>query len=670
MVRHLRLILSLVLLLFLFTDSCYAQTGTMATVSQLDDSGFPTIRFFLDIHDDTGGFFHNITADQVTILEDGQSLPAINIHETKPGLQLVVAINPGPSLAIRNSQAVSRFDLISRHLAEWAKSRIGSDIDDLSLVINNGPVISHVKDPRQWLQTLETAQVDFRDAVPNLDGLSRAITIANDATPRAGMERAILLITPAIEAQQIEPLDNLLAQIQQQNISVHIWFVASTGGFQTASVKKLTELANQTNGSFFAFSGDETLPDPESIFEELRFIYSIDYKSSISTGGAHQISAQIQTGDQTIVSNPLEINIDLQPTLPAFISPPIRIIRQPEKAGETTSPKSNDQTLWEPANQDVEVVFDFPDGRKRDIISSALLVNGEVVAENSQPPFEFFNWDISQISSGGTFVLQVQATDEFNITGKSVEIPVIIGVEQIAQDPWGVIRKNTPMLITIAVFISGAILLLVLILGGQLRPRPVRLSQRRRKRQDPLTQPVSIESDLSRHNMPAWADRFQRIQPGQTKKALAYLYPLFEDTQFLDSVPLVLNSEEVLIGSSPDYANLVLKDGSIEKIHAKLVRKADGSFRINDEGSIAGTWINYSPVSQFGANLEHGDLVHIGRLGFRFTIRQPKLVRRPVVTTLPPQAPTHPNTKVKNNPSIPKANDSEIAEGSENNDPS
>ena len=54
-----------------------------------------------------------------------------------------------------------------------------------------------------------------------------------------------------------------------------------------------------------------------------------------------------------------------------------------------------------------------------------------------------------------------------------------------------------------------------------------------------------------------------------------------------------------------------------------------------DEGSIAGTWINYTPVSRNGADLEHGDIIHIGRTGFRFTIRQPKTVRRPVITLLP-----------------------------------
>jgi pSer/pThr/pTyr-binding forkhead associated (FHA) protein len=35
-----------------------------------------------------------------------------------------------------------------------------------------------------------------------------------------------------------------------------------------------------------------------------------------------------------------------------------------------------------------------------------------------------------------------------------------------------------------------------------------------------------------------------------------------------------------------------------------------------------GTWVNYTPVSQEGVNVEDGDLIHIGRVGFRFRVRQ------------------------------------------------
>ena len=534
MTIRLRLLLSFAFLCLLIPTQGLAQTEIKATLSQPDPSGFPSIGLFLDIHDASRKFVHDLSPNQVDIIEDGAVVPVKKLVEIKPGLQFVVALNPGPSFAIQNSQAVSRYDTISQNLASWAKSRTGSDLDDLSLIINNGPEISHVKDYQQWLQTLESAQIDARNAIPNLDSLFRAVTIANDATIRPGMERAILFITPPIESKEIAPLDNLIAQVQQQNISIHIWLISSAGGFQTAGVQRLEELSEITGGTFFAFSGEETIPDPETFLKGLRSIYQVSYDSSILSGGVHQISAQIELENGLTETNTLEIEIDLQPPQPTFISPPIRILRKYAEVEQTGNESADTESQFQPTEQSIQVVFDFPDGRKRPILSSSLWVNGVVVAENSQPPLDFFTWDMREINSAGTYSLQVQVIDSFGLTGKSVEIPVFVGIEQKDQDPWRVIRENTSTLISLAVIVSGAILLLVLILGGQLRPRAIRVSQLRRKKSDPVTQPVSMDDDLTKRNIPGWVNRLQWTQHQEPNKAFAYLYPLAENAQVVE----------------------------------------------------------------------------------------------------------------------------------------
>ena len=466
------------------------------------------------------------------------------------------------------------------------------------------------------------------------------VAIANDPTPRPGMERAILFITPPVESQQIAPLDNLIAQVQQQDVVIHIWLISSAGGFQTVGVKRLTELANQTGGDLFAFSGEEVLPDPETFLQELRPIYQVAYQSSITNGGVHQLSAQVETENGIIETPILDFEINLQSPQPAFVSPPTRIIRQP--AAEEDEPKSTPPNPLEPAQQTIQVVFDFPDGRKRPILSTSLWVDGVVAAENTTPPFDTFVWDLSEITSDGTHTLQVQVTDSFQMTGSSVEIPVLVSIKQKTQNPWAVVQKNTPILIVLAVVISGAILLLVLILGGQLRPRALRISQMRRRKSDPVTQPVAILDDLAERNVPNWVNRLQRSSRNPSQKALAYLYRLSDGAQAVDTAPFPITTDEISIGSSANQANLVLEDASVEKLHARLIRNNEGSFRILDEGSIAGTWINYSPVSREGAKLEHGDIIHIGRVGFRFTLRQPQTIRRPVITPLATPIPDEP----------------------------
>jgi pSer/pThr/pTyr-binding forkhead associated (FHA) protein len=58
-----------------------------------------------------------------------------------------------------------------------------------------------------------------------------------------------------------------------------------------------------------------------------------------------------------------------------------------------------------------------------------------------------------------------------------------------------------------------------------------------------------------------------------------------------------------------------------------------GEYWIYDHGSLAGTWVNYVPVSSEGTRLRHGDLIHVGFVTLRFETAhpapQPAAVTRP-----------------------------------------
>lgn len=96
--------------------------------------------------------------------------------------------------------------------------------------------------------------------------------------------------------------------------------------------------------------------------------------------------------------------------------------------------------------------------------------------------------------------------------------------------------------------------------------------------------------------------------------------------------PISITTDEITFGADPQRATLVLADPSVEALHARMLRGEGGAFSLIDEGSVAGTWINYLPVSEPGTILEQGDLIHLGRVCFRFTKREPQRVRKPIVT--------------------------------------
>jgi len=128
--------------------------------------------------------------------------------------------------------------------------------------------------------------------------------------------------------------------------------------------------------------------------------------------------------------------------------------------------------------------------------------------------------------------------------------------------------------------------------------------------------PIINKTRSATHPPLPWQD--QRPPP-----ALAYLIRLIETPGAAetseDSKPFAIVNKELIIGSNPKAVNLALSDPSVDKRHARLTRREDGTFWITDLGSTAGTWVNYAPISPEGARLVSGDLLHVGRVGFRFT---------------------------------------------------
>jgi hypothetical protein len=204
------------------------QSNAGAFVSAPNVQNFPRIQAYLKVHDAQGAFIHGLAPEQVTVLEDSAERPATRLEETRPGVQVVIAVNPGPSFAIRNAKAVSRYDLVKDALRAWANSRAGSNIDDLSLLITSGPAASHTADPLQWISSLNSEQVDARTAAPSLDTLFRAVSLASDPAPRDGMSRAVIFVTPPPEGQLDQSLENLAAQAREQHIVIYVWLVASS----------------------------------------------------------------------------------------------------------------------------------------------------------------------------------------------------------------------------------------------------------------------------------------------------------------------------------------------------------------------------------------------------------------------------------------------------------
>jgi hypothetical protein len=609
-----------------------AQSSASASLSSPIMRDFPRIEAYLQVKDESGHFVTNLDASQLTAIEDNQPLPVNELWLERPGAQFVVALNPGPSFALRNSQGSSRSSFIQRALVAWAVNRRGSDIDDLSLLTTNGAETSHVSEPLAWSKAITLEEIDARQAVPSMDTLFRAVEIAADPSPRTGMGRAVLFITTPLEDQNEVTIQNLIARAKSQGVSISIWMVPVPGAYYPNAEKQFQEITSQTGGQLFTYTDEQPGLEVEGLLEPFRPVYRFAYQSQIRASGSHQLAVDVQAPTVAATTPPVNFELNIEPPAPAFVSPPLEVLRLPptDEAGKPIEDSpAND---YQPDDQEIEVLVTFPDERPRDVVRTSLYVDGQLVQENRLPPFERFNWDLSAYDVTASHMLRVEAEDELGMVGSSIERLVQVTVEQPVFSPWSWVFRNAPTLSILGVVVAGAVLLLVLLLGGRLRPRQPGTMSAARRRSDPVTQPVPVKTEAPSQRVSGWANRLHWPQRNIPPQAYAFLSRITEVEPEAIATPMPITSGEITLGSDPNLATMVLNDPSVEGLHARLLRKEDGSFRLIDEGSIAGTWINYTPISREGAPLEHGDLIHIGRVGFRFTTRQPTQVRKAVAT--------------------------------------
>jgi hypothetical protein len=196
----------------------------------------------------------------------------------------------------------------------------------------------------------------------------------------------------------------------------------------------------------------------------------------------------------------------------------------------------------------------------------------------------------------------------------------------------GGLLRRWPILAGLAVLLAGAGIWLALILTGRIHPhRLALLGLRRLPRRSQPAQPAT-RSEPTRPRLPSWVNRLQWPQRRLNPKAEAFLSFLPDSGEKLSAVPVSITASEITFGLDTSLASFVLDDPSVEGLHARLVRQDDGSFLLVDQGSVAGTWVNFAEVPAEGQVLQHGDVIHFGRVGFRFTLRAPQNLPKPVAS--------------------------------------
>jgi hypothetical protein len=385
---------------------------------------------------------------------------------------------------------------------------------------------------------------------------------------------------------------------------VDVWIVASQAFSSTSGATALKDLAIQTGGQYSYFSGTETLPSPDTYLAPLRHAYKLQYTSAILTSGNHTLKVQVTLSGEAVTSSDLAFALDIQPPNPMLVAPPQQIVRTAPDA-RTIAVSS-----FIPTQQTINIIIEFPDKRTRPLVRTVLYVDGAIASVNTSAPFDQFTWDLKGYTTSGNHILTVEAVDSLGLSKVTLGVPVLVTIvrPKFGLLPW--LSRNSQWVALGAIFFAGGGL--VLILSRSRRRNRRKTPSGRRANLDPLTQPVHPERRKSGLHL---------VRKAPPKQSEAYLVRLKDDGQAITAPPIPISTAEVIFGSDPIQVTYILDDPSVSPLHARLKEK-DGQFFLSDEKSVAGTWVNYEQLTA-PRSLNHGDVIHFGRLSYRFMLRNP-----------------------------------------------
>jgi hypothetical protein len=606
-------------LFLISTTIVYGVQNAALTILSLDSSQFPTFTFYLQPFDSDGNYLDNITPDNVRVEEDENIIIPQSFQRIEPGVHWIAAINAGPRLKDLAGGAY-RIDTIRIHLMNWMQNQPAESPNDFSLTTNTGVLESHEITPQDWIETFEGYQPDYSITQPNLVSLTQALELASSSSGDIPQKYDILYITPMMPAEFRDQLPIMAEHAKQLGVQVDVWLVGAGTLIGSNSEKPFKQLAEITGGSYFFFSGVEDLPDPSVSMEQLRWLYRVQYHSRMQTSGLHTLSLSVLHNDEWKDSNTLSYKFDVLPPNPIFFSPPAEIIRIPIK-----SENRGEEDTVEPESVEIRILVEFPDQYQRDLTFSRLFANDELVARNTEAPFDRFQWDLTQYTQSQTVNLKVEIQDAAGFSASTIEFPVQITIEKRNRTFFELIIDYQGWIIGIAVFLTLALLGSAFFTFRGKGSYLFANWPTRNKNNDPLFQQVHIKqlSPIKRGQLQT--GEVETAYPAISQhKVNAVLVRLNEDLEELPEETIELPAErELLLGRQQERVNIHLDDSSVSPIHARICNETENEYTIYDEGSIAGTWVNFAPISVLGAVVQHGDTIQFGRLTYRFKIKYP-----------------------------------------------
>lgn len=401
-------------------------------------------------------------------------------------------------------------------------------------------------------------------------------------------------IPPTTDVNKLQTLPDLA---RQNDVAVFVVYFGASE--QPATAANLRRTATLANWRYYWYTSTGAM---ESVFQQIYnfgFQYVLTYRSKAAASGNHTLRAAVRAGEESKIEvyNSGQYSVTLAPPRIQVTVPEGGLVRHGNEWNSVV-------TDTVPAAVPVAFTMDWPDSHKRQITRLSYAVDDgvEQIVENPPATGGTVSVDVDVKGLGdGPHTLDAYLTDELGLRGQVED--VVIPIRIVLPEPPLIERLRQTLA---RVGPPGALIISLLLLIAAIyiyRKRPAVV--------------MSTLGTLGR-SVKVATDFFVRPKAGERKPAKAYLMPL--NGADANQEPIAIRAETTRLGRDDSWANIVLQDTSVSRLHAKIVEEQDGGFKVYDEGSKSGTYVNEEEVGIKGTWLRDGDVVALGRDEFQFKL--------------------------------------------------
>ncbi|WP_455387520.1 VWA domain-containing protein [Petrachloros mirabilis] len=578
--------------------------SVQATIAPLvtlaDSSQFPQNKIYVSVPTFPIGVPITPTLDNFLVQEDGSRVNPAALDTVRRGATIQILLDTRTDLSQKGATQRSLWLEEREALLELSGSDRWLDKSgsrDLVSVIasRNDPARPNFPPASDYNLLNNFAYSDKippSDPLP-FDQLLRQGIDSINSVPSDGRRATMLIFSNGIPSTvDSGRLQDAADSVRNNNISVFVIYFGSSE--KTAEARNLKDTASRANWRYYWYT---SLASIQSVYQQLIGFskqYAITYRSKVSTSGDHLVRVAVRRADQSQVDvfTDSHYNITLAPPqIAVVLSTPGGLVRK----GDTWDTPIS-QTV--PASMPISYTVTWPDSHPRTLDKFSYTVDKGPEMTVASPPSDTGTVDLNVTDLGeGNHSLEIIAQDELGLNSAPTDINVPINLEYPpAPLPIQIYRLAGAYLPYVAL-VASAILLVAAFVTYR-KSQTVRTF---------VTTTVKSATEF-----------FVRPR-GERKPAKAYLVGINGEDASRGS--LEIRGETTRLGRDDSVANIVLQDPTVSKLHAKIVEEQDGAFRIYDEGSRSGTFLNDEEVGMGGQWIRDGDTIALGKDEFKFKLK-------------------------------------------------